>query len=88
MLGYVIHLSQPRHWVALVPPGDAAGADVAALLCDSLYPHVYALTVHEVADLFLAMGVYHLQAGESQLSSFEQQQMAAEWCAYSVDSMS
>jgi len=63
-LGCVLHMPCPRHWVALVAP-EHVTRESAALLCDSLYSHVFALTVDEVVDLFLAMGVRHMQAGEA-----------------------
>ena len=78
VLGYVIHMPRPRHWIALVPPGAHPAPQVTALLCDSLERRVYALTAKEVLDLFLAMGLRHMEAGESQLSPLEQEQMASE----------
>ena len=35
-LGCVIHMPNPRHWIALVPPAQQTRVEVAALLCDSL----------------------------------------------------
>ena len=35
-LGCVVHMPNPRHWIAVVPPVQQTRVEVAALLCDSL----------------------------------------------------
>jgi len=83
-LGCIIHMPAPRHWVALVPPVRQESVHVAALLCDSLYPHIFALSVDEVTELFALMAASHMAAAESQLPSLQQEELAAAWCAYRV----
>ena len=83
--GFVIHTPCPRHWVALVPPWPELEGEFAAVLCDSLHTSVYGLTTNTCQDLFEMMGVRQLNAnGRKGLSSWEQQEEAAEWSAYSV----
>ena len=85
-LGCVVHMPVPRHWIAFVaPPEDQKSKDFAAILCDSLFPHVFALSVDEVVDFFLEMGLRHNLLGESKLlTNAEKQILATEWCAYQV----
>ena len=85
-LGCVVHLPQPRHWIAFVaPPAEQKSKEFAAILCDSLFPHVFALSVDEAVVLFLAMGARHMQIADSQLlTNSQQQRLATEWCAYQV----
>ena len=85
-LGCVVHMPRPRHWVALVPPPESQRSSAfAAILCDSLFSHVFALSVDEMVDLFLAMGVRHMRMAESRgLSSYQRERFATDWCAYRV----
>ena len=85
-LGCVVHMPVPRHWIALVaPPEGQKSKEFAAILCDSLFPHVFALSVDEAVDFFLAMGARHMELGESHfLTNAQQQRLATEWCAYQV----
>ena len=85
-LGCVVHMPVPRHWIALVaPPEGQKSKEFAAILCDSLLPHVFALSVDEAVDLFLAMGHRHMQLGESELlTNAQRHRLATEWCAYQV----
>jgi hypothetical protein len=85
-LGCVVHMPCPRHWVAIVPPPEGQrSCTTAAILCDSLYTHVFALTVDDMVDLFLAMGARHMQIADAQqLDEYERQAYASEWCVYRV----
>ena len=83
-LGCIMHQPCPRHWIALVPPARHESERVAALLCDSLKPRVYALSVEDVASMLSRMGSMQMRAGESEASLWEQEQEAAGWCAYLV----
>ena len=83
--GFVIHTPCPRHWVALVPPWRELSGEFAAVLCDSLHTRVYGLGTEICQELFAMMGARQLDAaGKLELSSWEQQEEAAEWSAYSV----
>ena len=70
--GCILHV--PGHWIALAKPAASSEA-VAALLCDSLHPHPFALTAEELGSFFALIATRH-QASE--LSA------AAEWSAYIV----
>ena len=52
-LGCVMHT--PGHWVALTPPDEAQTEGLAALLCDSLFPQPYALSVEELGPEITAI---------------------------------
>ena len=44
-----------------------------------------ALSVNEMVDLFLAMGLSHMGAAESEvLTPYQRERFATDWCAYSV----
>lgn len=85
-LGCVVHLPMPRHWVALVAPLESQrSTEFAAILCDSLFSHVFALSVDEMVDLFLAMGARHMQVADSQLlTAYQKERFATDWCVYRV----
>ena len=55
-MGCVIHV--PFHWVALAPPQSTHNEQAAALLCDSLWPQPYALSVDEVGELLALIGTH------------------------------
>ncbi len=74
VLGCVMHV--PGHWVALTRPEGPSTERCAALLCDSLMPHPYALSVEDIGKLFALVAVGH------QCSASEQS--AAEWSLYLV----
>ena len=57
---------------------------MAAILCDSLFTHVFTLSVDEMQELFAMMGSRQMRAGESQLPLWEQEEIAAGWSAYAV----
>ena len=82
--GCILHLPTPRHWVALVPPSAGSSDALAALLCDSLWDHVYGLTADEVGELFALMACRHDALASSLQSSLEQERQAAEWSVYLV----
>ena len=82
--GFVIHTPFPRHWVAVVPPWDGLGADVAGVLCDSLQHRVYGLRASEIQELFALMGARQMMAGENRRATWVQLQDAASWSAYTV----
>ena len=82
--GCILHQPFPRHWVAIVRPEVETSETVAAVLCDSLRTHVFALSVTEVVDLFTMMGSSHMAAGESNLPLLQQERVAAGWSAYRV----
>ena len=83
-LGCIIHMPSPRHWFALVPPVQQQQVEVAALLCDSLRPEIYALSVDDMVDLFTAMALRHVQYADVELSSQVREELAAGWSAYKV----
>ena len=82
--GCILHQPSPRHWVAIVRPEAETSEHFAAVLCDSLRTHVFALSVTEMVDLFTMMGVSHMAAGESNAPLLQQEQNAARWSVYSV----
>ena len=83
--GFVTHTPCPRHWISLVPPGPDLAGEFAAVLCDSLYPHVYGLSTEICQELLEMIGARQLHAaGRVELSSWEQEEEAAGWSAYSV----
>ena len=47
----------PGHWVALTPPDGPQTPQYAALLCDSLDPRPYALSVDELGELLAVIAV-------------------------------
>ena len=57
VLGCIIHV--PGHWVAMTVPDGPQTEDMAALICDSVYPHPFALSAEEVGDLFARIGARH-----------------------------
>ncbi len=83
-LGCVIHMPNPRHWIAVVPPVQQRTARVAALLCDSLYPQPYAVSLDEMVDLFTTMGLRHMQYADMDLPLQAREELAAGWSAYRV----
>ena len=83
-LGCIIHMPNPRHWFALVPPVQQPQVEVAALLCDSLKPEIYALRVDDMVDLFITMGLRHAQYADLALSTQVREELAAGWSAYKV----
>ena len=83
-LGCIIHLPNPRHWIAVVPPLQRQTARVAALLCDSLHPRPFAVSVDDMVDLFTTMGLRHMQFAEMELPWRTREELAAGWSAYSV----
>jgi len=82
--GCIIHMPSPRHWLAMVPPlaGEAHGV---ALLCDSLHPWPFRLSLDDVQELFALMGVRQAVIGGLALPLLEREQMAGGWSAYIVD---
>ena len=74
ILGCVMHV--PGHWVALAPPEGLHSVDCAALLCDSLRPSPYALSVDEIGELFALVAVSHQETSE---------EAAGEWSLYLVE---
>ena len=83
-LGCIIHMPNPRHWIAVVPPVQQATEEVAALLCDSLEDSVYALSADEMVDLFTTMALRHLQYADMPLTPQVREELAAGWSAYKV----
>ena len=83
-LGCVIHMPNPRHWIAVVPPIQQTSVEVAALLCDSLHTEIFALSVNEMVDLFTSMGLQHTQYADLQLPATVREELAAGWSAYKV----
>ena len=83
-LGCIIHMPNPRHWIALVPPVQQRTAQVAALLCDSLQRQPYASSVDEVVVLFATMALRHLQFADMDLPTEAREQLAAGWSVYRV----
>ena len=84
-LGCIVHMPNPRHWIALVPPPvEQNSVEVAALLCDSLYQEIYAVNVEDTVDLFTTMGLRHVQYADLQVSSQMREELAAGWSAYKV----
>ena len=83
-MGCIIHIPNPRHWIAIVPPEQQMSVQAAALLCDSLQTHIYTLSVDEMFDLFTRMGVRHTQYADLQLPLHVREELAAEWSAYKV----
>ena len=83
-LGCIIHIPNPRHWIAIVRPEQQMSVQAAALLCDSLQTHIYTLSVDEMFDLFTRMGVRHTQYADLQLPLHVREELAAEWSAYRV----
>ena len=57
---------------------------MAAILCDSLYSHVFTLSVDEIQELFAMMASRQMTAGEAKLPLREQEEIAAGWSAYAV----
>ena len=83
-LGCVVHTSNPQHWVAVVPPLQAPTDRCAALLCDSLYRHAFALSVNDMQDFFTNMALHHLRLGDAPINRLERELRAAAWSAYTV----
>ena len=83
-LGCIIHMPNPRHWFALVPPVQQLQVEVAALLCDSLRPQIYSLSVDDMVDLFTTMGLRHAQYADLALPTQVREELAAGWSAYKV----
>ena len=83
-LGCIIHMPNPRHWIAVVPPVQQATEEVAALLCDSLEDSVYALSADEMVDLFTTMALRHLQYADMPLTPQVREELAAGWSADKV----
>ena len=84
VLGCIIHMPNPRHWIAVVSPVQQATEEVAALLCDSLEDIVYALSADEMVDLFTTMALRHLQYAAMPLTPQVREELAAGWSAYKV----
>ena len=78
--------SPERHGaaIAVARPVQQQTAHVAALLCDSLQPQPYAVSVDDMVDLFTTMGLRHRQYAYMGLPSFVREQLAAGWSAYRV----
>ena len=83
-LGCIIHMPNPRHWVAIVSPISQTSVEVAGLLCDSLQNQIYALTVDEMVSLFTNMGLRHAQYADMQIPLQVREELAAGWSAYRV----
>ena len=75
--GCIVHQPSPRHWIALVPPVGRFSQDNAALLCDSLKPYPYALSVDELEDMFLAIGLRQAMQADMPATQWEREQRAA-----------
>ena len=84
VLGVIIHQPNPRHWFALVRPGELRGEEGVALLCDSLETKMYMLSVREVQQLFETIAARHSRIGGMKVSQHRREELAAEWSCFSV----
>ena len=84
VLGVIIHQPNPRHWFALVRPGELRGEEGVALLCDSLETKMYMLSVSEVQQLFETIAARHSRIGGMKVSQHRREELAAEWSCFSV----
>ena len=70
--------------MAMVAPEDRPTPRIAALLCDSLYPRPFTMSVADAQDFFTAMGLRHIQLAQMNMPQRRREEIAAGRSAYMV----
>ncbi len=83
-MGLILHQPNPRHWIAIVRPAQAAHAGEAAWLCDSLVSCVFVLSVEELQDFIGHMAVAQSEAAQGDGEELDRMMEITAWSAYKV----